>query len=126
MFPTHLLQDLDAPVVEGRLCSRGPSTAKQWMYGLCPARHAALRTFGDSPTRSLPALAQRVGVVEVEAGPVITSLAQEPIFLATTPAEDSRGHASSPDDLGSGRAGVRPLRSRPGAVYWAYASGRIF
>jgi hypothetical protein len=54
-------------VVPGRLCSMGPSTAHQWMHVLLPGLLAALRTLGDAPTRSLTALAQRLGVTEADA-----------------------------------------------------------
>src|SRR5499426_3776137 len=49
-------------VVQGRLFGMGQSKANQWIHVLLPALLAALRTLGDAPTRSLTALAQRVGV----------------------------------------------------------------
>jgi hypothetical protein len=39
------------PVVQGRLCGMGQSTANQWMHVLLPVLLAALRTLGDAPTR---------------------------------------------------------------------------
>ena len=45
---------------------------------LLPALLAALRTLGDAPTRSLTALAQRLGVTEGDAAMVVTSLPEEP------------------------------------------------
>jgi len=51
-------------VVQGRLFGMGQSTAHQWIHVLLPALQAALRTHGDTPDRSLAALAQRLGVSE--------------------------------------------------------------
>jgi hypothetical protein len=58
-------------VVQGRLCGMRQSKANQWIHVLLPALLAALRALGDAPTRSLTALAQRLGVVEADAAPVI-------------------------------------------------------
>ena len=38
--------------------------AHPWIHVLVPALLAVLRTLGDAPTRSLAALAQRLGVLE--------------------------------------------------------------
>src|SRR5215468_3209668 len=54
-------------VVQGRLFGMGQSKANQWIHVLLPVLLAALRTLGDAPARSLSALAQRLGVAEVEA-----------------------------------------------------------
>ena len=51
-------------VVQGRLFGMGQSKANQWIHVLLPALQAALRTLGDTPARSLTALAQRLGVSE--------------------------------------------------------------
>ena len=58
-------------VVQGRLFGMRQSKANQWIHVLLPALLAALRALGDAPTRSLTALAQRLGVVEADAAPVI-------------------------------------------------------
>src|SRR5437899_11654851 len=58
------LQTSTLQVVPGRLFGLGQRTANQWMHVLFPTRLAALRTLGDAPTRSLTALAQRLGVSE--------------------------------------------------------------
>jgi hypothetical protein len=42
----------------------------------------ALRTLGDAPARSLAALAQRLGVMEVDAASVVSSLEAEPTPIA--------------------------------------------
>jgi hypothetical protein len=52
----------------------GQSKAKQWIHVLLPVLLAALRTLGDAPTRSLTALAQRLGVSEADAALVVTPL----------------------------------------------------
>src|SRR5712671_7521338 len=52
-------------VVQGRLFGMGQSKANQWIHVFLPVLLAALRTLGDAPTRSLTALAQRLGVSEV-------------------------------------------------------------
>src|SRR5215831_3809374 len=61
-------------VVQGRLFGMGQSKAKQWMHVLLPVLLATLRTLGDAPTRSLTALAQRLGVSEADAATVVTPL----------------------------------------------------
>src|SRR5215467_1058870 len=54
-------------VVQGRLFGMGQSKANQWIHVLLPVLLAALRMLGDAPTRSLAALAQRLGVSEADA-----------------------------------------------------------
>jgi hypothetical protein len=61
------------------------SQAQQWQPGLLPGLRVALRTLGDAPTRSLSALAQRLGVSEVDATTVRGSLAAEPAPVVTAP-----------------------------------------
>src|SRR5262245_52676846 len=64
----------------------GQSTANQWMHSLLPVLLATLRTLGDALTRSLTALAQRLGVSEADAATVVTPLAEEPAPGSTVPA----------------------------------------
>ena len=73
-------------VVQGRLFGMGQSKANQWIHVLLPALLAALRALGDAPARSLTALAQRLGVSEADAAPLVAPLAQEPAPVATVPA----------------------------------------
>jgi hypothetical protein len=54
-------------VVQGRLFGMGQGPANPWIHILLPALLAALRTLGDAPTRSLAALAQRLGVTAADA-----------------------------------------------------------
>ena len=72
-------------VVQGRLFGMRQSKANQWIHVLLPALLAALRTLGDAPARSLTALAQRLGVSEADASPVITALEEGPVPIATVP-----------------------------------------
>jgi hypothetical protein len=62
------------------------SKANQWLHVLLPALLAALRTLGDAPARSLTALAQRLGVSEADAAPVVTPLEEEQALGAADPA----------------------------------------
>src|SRR4029453_19369994 len=73
-------------VVHGRLFGMVQGKANQWIHALLPALLAALRALGDAPTRSLTALAQRLGVSEAAAPTVVTSQAEEATPVATTPA----------------------------------------
>src|SRR5881396_940266 len=72
------LKTYSLQVVQGRLFGMGQSKAHQWIHVLLPVLLAALRTLGDAPTRSLTALAQRLGVAEADAAAVLTPLAEEP------------------------------------------------
>src|SRR3989454_8271614 len=76
-------------VVHGRLFGMGQSKAHQWIHVLLPILLAALRTLGDAPARSLTALAQRLGVSEADAAPVVVPLAEEPAPVAAVPAAGS-------------------------------------
>ena len=72
-------------VVQGRLFGMGQSKANQWIHVLLPALLAALRTLGDAPARSLTALAQRLGVSEVDAASVVGALEEEPAPVVAAP-----------------------------------------
>jgi hypothetical protein len=72
-------------VVQGRLFGMRQSKANQWIHVLLPVLLTALRTLGDAPARSLSALAQRLGVSEVDAAPVIGSMVEEPAPVVTVP-----------------------------------------
>ena len=68
-------------VVHGCLFGMVQSKAHQWIHVLLPA----LRTLGDAPTRSLTALAQRLGVSEAEAATVVVPLAEAPASVVAGP-----------------------------------------
>src|SRR6266540_3782734 len=72
-------------VVQGRLFGMRQSKANQWIHVLLPALLAALRALGDAPTRSLTALAQRLGVSEADTATVVVPL-EEPAPLVAAPA----------------------------------------
>src|SRR3989440_1434628 len=77
-FLLTYLKTYSLQVVQGRLFGMGQSKANQWIHVLLPALLAALRTLGDAPTRSLTALAQRLGVPEADAATVVP-LTEEPV-----------------------------------------------
>jgi hypothetical protein len=72
-------------VVQGRLFGMGQSKANQWIHVLLPVLLAALRALGDAPTRSLAALAQRLGVSKADAASVAAPLAEEPTPVVAEP-----------------------------------------
>jgi hypothetical protein len=85
-FLLTYLKTYSLQVVQGRLFGMGQSKANQWIHVLLPVLLSALRTLGDAPTRSLAALAQRLGVAEADAATVVTPLAEEPAPMAVAPA----------------------------------------
>ena len=85
-FILTYLKTYSLQVVQGRLFGMGQSKANQWIHVLLPALLAALRTLGDAPTRSLTALAQRLGGSEVDAATVVTPLEGEGTSSAVAPA----------------------------------------
>jgi hypothetical protein len=66
-------------VVQGRLFGMGQSKAHQWIHVLLVVWHATLRTLGDVPTRSLTALAQRLGVAEADAAAMVAPTEELPL-----------------------------------------------
>src|SRR5881296_2508897 len=85
LFILAYVKTYSLQVVQGRLFGMGQSKANQWIHVLLPALLAALRTLSDAPTRSLAALAQRLGVSEADAATVAAPLAEEPAPVATEP-----------------------------------------
>jgi len=73
-------------VVHGRLFGMVQGKANQWIHVLLPALLVALRALGDAPARSLTTLAQRLGVSEAEAAPLVAPRAEESAPLVTVPA----------------------------------------
>jgi hypothetical protein len=84
-FVLTYLKTYSLQVVQGRLFGMGQSKANQWIHVLLPALQAALRTLGDTPARSLTALAQRLGVSVADAATIVTPLAEEPAPAADVP-----------------------------------------
>jgi hypothetical protein len=58
-------------VVQGRLFGMDQSKANQWIHVLLVVLQATLRALGDAPSRSLQALAQRIGVTAAEAAALV-------------------------------------------------------
>src|ERR671926_1111597 len=81
-FLLTYLKTYSLQVVQGRLFGMGQSKANQWIHVLLPELLAALRTLGDAPTRSLAALAQRLGVSEADAASVVAPLEDKPVPLS--------------------------------------------
>jgi hypothetical protein len=82
-FILTYLKTYSLQVIQGRLFGMGQSKANQWIHVLLPALLAALRTLGDAPARSLTALAQRLGISEVDAASGVGSVEEEPAPVAT-------------------------------------------
>src|SRR2546427_9201562 len=85
-FLLTYLKTYTLQVVQGRLFGMVQGKANQWIHVLLPALLAALRALGDAPTRSLTALAQRLGVSQADAATVVAPLAEEPAPLLAGPA----------------------------------------
>src|SRR5215207_2359070 len=82
-FVLTYLKTYTLQVVQGRLFGMVQGKANQWIHVLLPVLLAALRTLGDAPTRSLTALAQRLGVSETDAATVVAPLTEEAMPAAT-------------------------------------------
>jgi hypothetical protein len=104
LFILVYLKTYPLQVVQGRLFGMGQSKAQQWIHVLLPVLRATLRALGDAPARSLPELAQRLGVVEVEAA----ALAPVSPLLATM---GRNGASSAPRIRLSKRAGIAARKS---------------
>jgi hypothetical protein len=74
LFILVYLKTYALQVVQGRLFGMVQGKANQWIHVLLPALLAALRTLGDAPTRSLTALAQRLGVSEADTATMVAPL----------------------------------------------------
>src|SRR2546427_761178 len=85
-FLLTYLKTYTLQVVQGRLFGMVQGKANQWIHVLLPALLAALRALGGAPTRSLTALAQRLGVSEADAAPVVPPLAEDSAPMAAAPA----------------------------------------
>jgi hypothetical protein len=67
LFSLVYLKTYPLQGVQGRRFGMGQSKAQQWMHVLLAVLRATRRTLGDAPTRSVQALAQRLGVAEADA-----------------------------------------------------------
>ena len=85
LFILVYLKTYPLQVVQGRLFGMGQSKAHQWIHVLLVILQATLRTLGDAPTRSLTALAQRLGVAEAEAAARVAPTEESsPVFDPST------------------------------------------
>jgi len=78
LFLLVYLKTYPLQVVQGRLFGMGQSKAHQWIHVLLVVLRATLRALGDAPTRSLTALAKRLGVAEAEAAAMVEPTATLP------------------------------------------------
>ena len=65
-------------VVQGRLFGMDQSQAHQWIHLLLVVLQATRQGLGDAPSRSVQALAQRIGVTEAEAAALVVPT-EEPV-----------------------------------------------
>src|SRR5262245_33689999 len=86
LFILAYVKTYSLQVVQGRLFGMGRSKANQWIHVLLPVLLAALRTLGDAPTRSLAALAQRLGISETDVASVVVALEEEAAPAVAAPA----------------------------------------
>ena len=116
LFILVYLKTCALQVVHGRLFGMVQGKANQWIHVLLPALLAALRALGDAPARTLTALAQRLGVSEADAAPVVVPLEEE---LALSVADPAAAPASPLLPM-TGRNGVssapKTLLNRPTVI----------
>jgi DDE superfamily endonuclease len=94
LFILVYLKTYALQVVHGRLFGMDQSKANQWIHVLLGALRATLRTRGDAPSRSIQALATRLGVVETEAAAVVVPPPQPPPTVPPPAAASSPASAS--------------------------------
>jgi hypothetical protein len=121
LFLLTSLKTYALQVGQGRLFGMVQGKAHQWIHVLLPALLAVLRTLGDAPARSRPALAQRLGVSEAEVATVGVPLEEAPAPVVAVPAAAPasplvpmtapNGVSSAPKTL-LNRRGVRAARKR--------------
>jgi hypothetical protein len=115
-FLLTYLKTYTLQVVQGRLFGMRQSKANQWIHVLLPALLAALRTLGDAPARSLTALAQRLGVSEADAAPVITPLEEESAPVVTGPAAAPASPLLSMTGRNGASSAPKTLLNRPRVI----------
>ena len=87
LFILAYLKTYPLQVVQGRLFGMGQSKAHQWIHVLLVVLQATLCTLGDAPTRSLTALAKRIGVAEAKtAAGALSPTPSDPPGAAHAPA----------------------------------------
>jgi Helix-turn-helix of DDE superfamily endonuclease len=89
LFILAYLKTYPLQVVQGRLFGMDQSKANQWIHVLLVVLQAALRALGDAPSRSLQALARRIGVTEAEAAALVVPPEEPSSAAAPSPAAAS-------------------------------------
>jgi Helix-turn-helix of DDE superfamily endonuclease len=112
MFILAYIKTYALQVVQGRLFGMDQSKANQWIHVLLPALLAALRPLDDAPTRSLTALAQRLGVSETDAATVVTPQEEESAPLAAAPV----AHLLPMTGRNDGSSARKTLLNRPSVI----------
>jgi hypothetical protein len=98
--------------LEGRLVGMGQSKAHQWIHVLLGVLQTTLRALGDAPTRSVTALAKRLGVTETDASALVVPVPEPP--QASAPPTPASAQAPASPLLGlmalNGASGVPTIR----------------
>jgi Helix-turn-helix of DDE superfamily endonuclease len=84
LFVLVYLKTYPLQVVHGRLFGLGQSKANHWLHVLLPMLQAALTALGDTPSRTLTALAERLGVSAEAAATLLPAAAATPVSPAAT------------------------------------------
>jgi hypothetical protein len=95
LFILVYLKTYPLQVVQGRLFGMGQSKAHQWIHVLLVVLQATLRTLGDAPTRSVQALATRLGVAEADVAALVVPT-EGPLTISALPAAAPAPAAPSP------------------------------
>ena len=93
-FLLTYLKTYSLQVVQGRLFGMGQSKANKWIHILLPALQAAFGTLGDTPARSLTALAQRLGTTVADAATLVATPEEAPPpgdAISSTPSAGETG-----------------------------------
>ena len=85
LFILAYLKTYALQVVQGRLFGMDQSKANPWIHALLVVLRATLHALGDAPSRSLQALAQRMGITAAEAATLVVP-PEEPSPLVEPPA----------------------------------------
>jgi Helix-turn-helix of DDE superfamily endonuclease len=79
LFSLIYLKTYPLQVVQGRRFGMGQSQAHQWIHIWLAVLQATLRMLGDAPSRSLAALAERLGVAEADAAALVVPTEGSPL-----------------------------------------------
>ena len=93
-FLLTYLKTYSLQVVQGRLFGMGQSKANKWIHVLLPALQAALCTLGDTPARSLIALAHQLGTTVADAATLVATPEEAPPPVAPISSAPAVGEPS--------------------------------